>query len=181
MGHARPSRWPGSEGACRWHLGRSRAVTSVQSFAAGFTDPHEGAPTWASAGRPRIGHVLGMTKHFGAPGGIFVPKPSLCLITLLRWAPELGATVRLQPPPVALQKSSPTLTCQTTVRPARGQVRQTPLFLRLSSAQSILQFEAIVLPPLDHGVMWSACISLISKCSVQTGQMPFCRSYASRF
>jgi hypothetical protein len=55
-------------------------------------------------------------------------------------------------------------------------VRQTPLFLRLSSAQSILQFEAIVLPPLNHGVMWSACISPSSKCSVQTGQMPFCRS-----
>ena len=35
----------------------------------------------------RIGHVLGMIKHFGEPGGLFVPKPSPCLATLRRLGP----------------------------------------------------------------------------------------------
>ena len=85
--------------------GRCWVWTNV-GLADGFTDPPRRRPDLGKRRfDARIGHVLGMTKHFGAPGGIFVPKPSLCLVTLLRWAPELGATVRLHTPPVALQKN----------------------------------------------------------------------------
>ena len=36
------------------------------------------------------------------------------------------------------------------------------LLTRLHWTQSIWQFSAMFLPPLDHGVMWSPCISLMS-------------------
>ena len=51
-----------------------------------------------------------------------------------------------------------------------------PDFLLLSSLHSIWQFSALVFPPSCQGVMWSPSISSISKCSLHTGQMPFCRS-----
>src|ERR1022692_364988 len=73
---------------------------TVVHLVGGFTDPPRRRPDLGKRRfDARIGHVLGMIKHFGAPGGIFVPKPSLCLVTLLRWAPELGATVRVHTPP----------------------------------------------------------------------------------
>ena len=58
---------------------------------------------------------------------------------------------------------------------------QTPLFLRLSSLQSIWQFSGVVGPPRCHGVMWSASMPSSSNFSLQTGQIPFWRSYASVF
>ena len=39
--------------------------------------------------------------------------------------------------------------------------RHASLLRRLQSAQSIWQFSAVILPPLAHGVMWSACICSI--------------------
>lgn len=51
-----------------------------------------------------------------------------------------------------------------------------PLFRRLHSRQSIWQFSAMVLPPSRQGVMWSASICSISKCSPQMAQIPFCLS-----
>ena len=60
-------------------------------------------------------------------------------------------------------------------------VHHFPLFLLLSSLHNIWQFSALVCPPKCQGVMWSASISSILYSSVQTGQIPFCLSYASRF
>lgn len=49
-------------------------------------------------------------------------------------------------------------------------------FRRLQSAQSIWQFSAVVLPPFDHGVMWSACICSIANVLPHLAHTPFCRS-----
>jgi hypothetical protein len=62
-----------------------------------------------------------------------------------------------------------------------------PDFLRLSSLHSIWQLAAMVFPPSRQGLTWSACISSNSNfvffrfSFTHHGQMPFCRSYASRF
>ena len=51
-----------------------------------------------------------------------------------------------------------------------------PLFTRLSCRQSIWQFSIVVLPPLLHGIMWSASISSNLKVFPHLGQTPFCCS-----
>src|ERR1022692_4976389 len=57
----------------------------------GFTDPPRRRPDLGKRRfDARIGHVLGMIKHFGEPGGLFVPKPSPCLATLGLDAPGRG-------------------------------------------------------------------------------------------
>lgn len=56
-----------------------------------------------------------------------------------------------------------------------------PDCLLLSSLHNIWQFVALVFPPSCQGVIWSASIPSILKCSLQTTQIPFCLSYASRF
>src|SRR3989344_5044082 len=61
-----------------------------------------------------------------------------------------------------------------------------PDLVLLSCLHNIWQFFASVFPPSCQGFMWSASISLISKCAFLhraflATQIPFCRSYASRF
>lgn len=52
---------------------------------------------------------------------------------------------------------------------------------RLSRMHGIWQLSGTVVPPRDQRMMWSPSISSSSKYSPHCGQMPFCRSYASRF
>lgn len=55
-----------------------------------------------------------------------------------------------------------------------------PPFSRLHFRHNIWQLSATVRPPSRHDVMWSASISLSSKCLPQMAHTPFCRSYTSR-
>src|ERR1022692_1468603 len=64
---------------------------TVVHLVGGFTDPPRRRPDLGKRRfDARIGHVLGMIKHFGEPGGLFVPKPSPCLATLGLDAPGRG-------------------------------------------------------------------------------------------
>ena len=59
-------------------------VRTNVGLADGFTDPPRRRPDLGKRRfDARIGHMLGMIKHFGEPGGFFVPKLSPCLATLL--------------------------------------------------------------------------------------------------
>ena len=52
-------------------------------------------------------------------------------------------------------------------------------FFPLQTLHSIWQLSMVVCPPLLQGLIWSPSISSNSKCSLQTGHIPFCLLYAA--